>query len=186
MTVWWPALILTPQLMPGSPLFLLHLMMEIVSLCLFFAFTRLLLLELSLLSPMCRFCHMSLCKLVLIKARKLSIVSETYSGRVILSNLGLSGAVILLPKIFLLNPLGYLIHRSEYPFLSFFLGFSRLFSQASPTLFFHSHFILHGNFLNCKFCHIIFFFKFFFHIGYYRILSVVPRAIQEVISGYLF
>lgn len=184
MTVWWPALILTPQLMPGSPLFPLHLMMEIVSLCLFLAFTRLLLLELSLLSPMCRFCHMSLCKLVLIKARKLSIVSETYSGRVILSNLGLSGAVILLPKIFLLNPLGYLIHRSEYTFLSLFLGFSRLFSQS----FSHSilPFSFHSPWKLSKFCHIIFFFKFFFHIGYYRTLSVVPCAILEVISGYLF
>lgn len=90
---------------------------------------QLLLLELGVLSPRCRFSHMPLCQLVLIKARKLSIVSEMYSGRVILSNLGLSGAVILLPKVFLLNPLGYLIHRSENLFLSFFLGFSRLFSQ---------------------------------------------------------
>ena len=32
----------------------------------------------------------------------------------------------------------------------------------------------------------LFFFKFFSHLGYYRILSRVPCAIQQVLVGYLF
>ena len=34
--------------------------------------------------------------------------------------------------------------------------------------------------------HIFFFFRFFSHIGHYRILSSVPCAVQEVLVGYLF
>lgn len=130
MTVWWPAPILTPQLIPGSPfLFLLHLMMEIVSLCLFLCLYQASFVRIGSTVSQVQILPHAPCKLVLIKTRKLSIVSETYSGRVILSNLGLSGAVILLPRIFSTKPLGYLIHRSECLFLSF-LGFSNLFSQS--------------------------------------------------------
>ena len=32
----------------------------------------------------------------------------------------------------------------------------------------------------------LFFFKFFFHLGYYRILNSVPCAIQYILVGYLF
>ena len=32
----------------------------------------------------------------------------------------------------------------------------------------------------------IFFFRVFLHVGYYKILSIVPCAIQYIIVGYLF
>ena len=32
----------------------------------------------------------------------------------------------------------------------------------------------------------IFFFRFFSHVGYYRILSIVPCAVQQVLIVYLF
>ena len=32
----------------------------------------------------------------------------------------------------------------------------------------------------------LFFLRFFFHIGYYRVLSRVPYAIQQVLNSFLF